>query len=72
MTEAASRTPASAPVNLDPYGLIGTAARRLSSGYYLLYEGPIGYLDGAGCRSVKYTRGRTRKAGGVRFDRRLA
>jgi YidC/Oxa1 family membrane protein insertase len=44
----------SAPVKLDPYGLISRSGTPPVSGYYLLYEGPIGYLDGA-VQDVKYT-----------------
>jgi YidC/Oxa1 family membrane protein insertase len=43
----------SAPVKLTPYGLISRSGTPPVSGYYILYEGPIGYLDGA-IRDVKY------------------
>jgi YidC/Oxa1 family membrane protein insertase len=43
----------SAPVALDPYGLISRSGTPPVSAYYLLYEGPIGYLDGA-VQDVKY------------------
>jgi YidC/Oxa1 family membrane protein insertase len=47
------RNTGSAPVKLDPYGLISRSGTPPVSGYYLLYEGPIGYLDGA-VQDVKY------------------
>jgi YidC/Oxa1 family membrane protein insertase len=43
----------SAEVKLTPYGLISRSGSPPVSSYYLLYEGPIGYLDGA-VRDVKY------------------
>ncbi len=43
----------STPVKLTPYGLISRSGTPPVSGYYILYEGPIGYLDGA-IRDVKY------------------
>ena len=43
----------SAPVKLTPYGLISRSGTPPVSSYYILYEGPIGYLDGA-IRDVKY------------------
>jgi YidC/Oxa1 family membrane protein insertase len=43
----------STPVELTPYGLISRSGTPPVSGYYILYEGPIGYLDGA-VRDVKY------------------
>jgi YidC/Oxa1 family membrane protein insertase len=43
----------SAPVSLTPYGLISRTGNPPVSGYYLLYEGPIGYLNGA-IQDVKY------------------
>jgi YidC/Oxa1 family membrane protein insertase len=43
----------SAAVSLTPYGLISRSGTPPVSGYYLLYEGPIGFLDGA-IRNVKY------------------
>ena len=43
----------SAAVSLTPYGLISRSGTPPVSGYYLLYEGPIGYLDGA-VQDVKY------------------
>ncbi len=43
----------SAAVSLTPYGLISRSGTPPVSGYYLLYEGPIGYLDGA-IQDVKY------------------
>jgi YidC/Oxa1 family membrane protein insertase len=41
------------PLKLTPYGLISRSGTPPVSGYYILYEGPIGYLDGA-IRDVKY------------------
>jgi YidC/Oxa1 family membrane protein insertase len=43
----------STSVKLTPYGLISRSGTPPVSGYYILYEGPIGYLDGA-IRDVKY------------------
>jgi YidC/Oxa1 family membrane protein insertase len=43
----------SAPVKLSPYGLVSRTGTPPVSGYYILYEGPIGYLDGA-IRDEKY------------------
>ncbi|MBV8336201.1 MAG: membrane protein insertase YidC, partial [Alphaproteobacteria bacterium] len=37
----------SAPVKLTSYGLISRSGTPPVSSYYILYEGPIGYLDGA-------------------------
>jgi YidC/Oxa1 family membrane protein insertase len=42
-----------APVKLAPYGLIIRTGTPPVSGYYLLFEGPIGYLDGS-LREIKY------------------
>ena len=36
-----------AAVSLMPYGLISRSGTPPVSGYYMLYEGLIGYLDGA-------------------------
>ena len=44
----------STPLKLTPYGLISRSGTPPVSGYYILYEGPIGYLDGA-VRDVKYS-----------------
>jgi YidC/Oxa1 family membrane protein insertase len=52
LTDSVKNT-GSAPVKLDPYGLISRSGTPPVSGYYLLYEGPIGYLDGA-VQDVKY------------------
>jgi YidC/Oxa1 family membrane protein insertase len=43
----------SAPVSLTPYGLISRTGTPPVSGYYILFEGPIGFLDGA-MQEVKY------------------
>ena len=43
-----------APINLSSYGLVSRSGNPPVSGYYILYEGPIGYLDGA-VQDVKYT-----------------
>ncbi|HZK92383.1 MAG TPA: membrane protein insertase YidC [Stellaceae bacterium] len=43
----------SAPVSLTPYGLISRTGTPPVSGYYILFEGPIGFLDG-GLQEVKY------------------
>jgi len=44
----------SAPLSLLPYGLISRTGTPPVSGYYILFEGPIGFLDG-GLQEVKYT-----------------
>ncbi|HXO03332.1 MAG TPA: membrane protein insertase YidC [Stellaceae bacterium] len=44
----------SAPVSLTPYGLISRTGTPPVSGYYILFEGPIGFLEG-GLQEVKYT-----------------
>jgi len=41
-------------VSLVPYGLISRSGTPPVSGYYILYEGPIGYLDGS-LQDIKYT-----------------
>jgi YidC/Oxa1 family membrane protein insertase len=41
------------PITLSSYGLISRSGSPPQSSYYLLYEGPIGYLDGS-VRDVKY------------------
>ena len=43
----------SAPVSLTPYGLISRTGTPPISGYYILFEGPIGYFDGR-LQEVKY------------------
>jgi YidC/Oxa1 family membrane protein insertase len=48
------RNTGSAPVKLSSYGLISRSGEPPVSGYYILYEGPIGYLDGA-VQDVKYS-----------------
>jgi YidC/Oxa1 family membrane protein insertase len=47
------RNSGGAPVKLSPYGLITRTGTPPVSGYYILYEGPIGCLDGV-MRDVKY------------------
>jgi YidC/Oxa1 family membrane protein insertase len=42
-----------APVTLTPYGLISRTGTPPVSGYYILFEGPIGFLAG-GLQEVKY------------------
>jgi YidC/Oxa1 family membrane protein insertase len=49
----AVRNTSGAPVVLSPYGLISRSGTPPVSGYYILYEGPIGYLDGS-VQDVKY------------------
>jgi YidC/Oxa1 family membrane protein insertase len=41
------------PITLTPYGLASRSGSPPESSYYLLYEGPIGYLDGS-IHDVKY------------------
>jgi YidC/Oxa1 family membrane protein insertase len=43
----------SAPISLMPYGLLSRAGTPPVSGYYILFEGPIGFLDG-GLQEIKY------------------
>ncbi|HTZ34866.1 MAG TPA: membrane protein insertase YidC [Stellaceae bacterium] len=42
-----------AAVSLTPYGLISRTGTPPVSGYYILFEGPIGFLDGA-LQEIKY------------------
>ncbi len=42
-----------APVSLRPYGLISRTGTPPVSGYYILFEGPIGFLAG-GLQEIKY------------------
>jgi YidC/Oxa1 family membrane protein insertase len=51
--EDAVKNTGSTPVKLTPYGLLSRGGTPPVSSYYILYEGPIGYLDGA-VRDVKY------------------
>ncbi len=51
--EDAVKNSGSMPVKLTPYGLISRSGTPPISGYYILYEGPIGYLDGV-VRDVSY------------------
>jgi YidC/Oxa1 family membrane protein insertase len=44
----------SAPLSLTPYALISRTGTPPVSGYYILFEGPIGFLEG-GLQEVKYT-----------------
>ncbi|HZT89693.1 MAG TPA: membrane protein insertase YidC, partial [Stellaceae bacterium] len=48
------RNTGGAPVTLLPYARISRSGSPPVSGYYILYEGPIGYLDGA-IRDIKYS-----------------
>ncbi|HEX3863898.1 MAG TPA: membrane protein insertase YidC [Stellaceae bacterium] len=50
----AVRNTGSAPVSLTPYSLISRSGTPPVSGYYILFEGLIGDLDGS-LREVKYT-----------------
>ncbi|MGE0260625.1 MAG: membrane protein insertase YidC, partial [Alphaproteobacteria bacterium] len=43
----AVRNTGGAPVALSPYGLISRAGTPHVSGYYILHEGPVGYLAGS-------------------------
>jgi YidC/Oxa1 family membrane protein insertase len=43
----AVRNTTGAPVALSPYGLISRAGTPHVSGYYILHEGPVGYLAGS-------------------------
>jgi YidC/Oxa1 family membrane protein insertase len=51
--EDAVKNTGATPVSLMPYGLISRAGTPPVSGYYILFEGPIGFLDG-GLQEVKY------------------
>src|SRR3954470_2299063 len=44
---AAVRNNTAAPVTLSPYGLISRTGTPHVSGYYILHEGPVGYLAGS-------------------------
>jgi len=48
------RNTGNTPVKLLPYGLISRTGTPHVSGYYILFEGLIGYLDG-GLQEVKYS-----------------
>src|SRR5215472_9531909 len=50
----AVRNSSSAPVKLLPYGLISRTGTPLVAGYYILFEGMIGYVNGA-LQEVKYS-----------------
>ena len=50
----AVRNTGSAPVELLPYGLISRTGTPQVAGYYILFEGLIGYLDGS-LQEVKYS-----------------
>ena len=52
--EDAVKNTGTATVSLMPYGLLSRAGTPPVSGYYILFEGPIGFLDG-GLQEVKYT-----------------
>jgi YidC/Oxa1 family membrane protein insertase len=52
--EDAVKNSGSAPVSLRPYGSISRTGTPAVSGYYILFEGPIGFLNG-GLQEVKYT-----------------
>ena len=51
--EDAVKNSGSASVSLMPYGVVSRTGTPRVSGYYILYEGPIGFLDG-GLQEVKY------------------
>ncbi len=50
----AVRNNSNAPVALLPYGLVSRTGTPQVAGYYILFEGMIGYLDGS-LQEVKYT-----------------
>ncbi|HEY1259617.1 MAG TPA: membrane protein insertase YidC [Stellaceae bacterium] len=50
----AVRNTGSAPVKLLPYGLVSRTGTPEVAGYYILFEGMIGYLDGS-LQEVKYS-----------------
>jgi YidC/Oxa1 family membrane protein insertase len=52
--EDAVKNAGSAPISLTPYGLVSRTGNPPVSGYYILFEGPIGFLDGA-LQEVKYS-----------------
>jgi YidC/Oxa1 family membrane protein insertase len=51
--EDAVKNAGSAAVSLTPYGLVSRTGTPPVSGYYILFEGPIGFLDN-GLQEVKY------------------
>ncbi len=61
----------SAPVKLLPYGLISRTGTPQVAGYYILFEGLIGYLDGS-LQEVKYSSLSAGQADRLHLDRRLA
>ncbi|HWD59377.1 MAG TPA: membrane protein insertase YidC [Stellaceae bacterium] len=52
--EDAVKNSGSAAVSLRPYGLVSRTGTPPVSGYYILFEGPIGFLDN-GLQEIKYT-----------------
>ena len=48
------RNTGTTPVKLSPYGLVSRTGTPHVSGYYILFEGMIGYLDGS-LQEVKYS-----------------
>jgi YidC/Oxa1 family membrane protein insertase len=48
------RNAGTTPVKLSPYGLVSRTGTPHVAGYYILFEGMIGYLDGA-LQEVKYS-----------------
>ena len=49
----AVRNTGSSPIELQPYGLVSRTGTPQVAGYYILFEGLIGYLDGS-LQEVKY------------------
>ena len=58
-------------VKLLPYGLISRTGTPQVAGYYILFEGLIGYLNGS-LQEVKYSSLTNGEPIGFQFDRRLA
>ncbi len=67
----AVRNTTGAPVTLSPYGLISRTGTPHVSGYYILHEGPVGYLAGS-LREPNYSSLTPGEPQRIHLDRGLA
>ena len=67
----AVRNSTGAPVTLSPYGLVSRTGTPQVSGYYILHEGPVGYLGGVVARA-QLQLAHAGRAAGLYVNRRLA
>ena len=65
------RNTGTTPVKLSPYGLISRTGTPHVAGYYILFEGMIGYLGGS-LQEVKYSSLSPDKPLDYAIERRLA